>query len=202
MPGFNANEFRQELTFGGARSTLFRVTLTFPSFVPGASAAGSKFSFMCKGSQLPGMNLGMTEVNYFGRPVKIPGDRVFEDWNVTIINDEDFLVRNALEAWQNGVDQIDHDTGRLRASGAEGINTIVADITVQQLSKAGSVVKQYQLKNAWPLVIEPIDVNWDNRDQIEEFGATFAYDYFVTQSAGPEGTIGKGTFPEGSNTPF
>lgn len=201
MAGFNANAFRNELTHGGARPSLFEVTMTFPEFVPGATAAGAKFSFMCKGAQVPGMTLGMIEIPYFGRMVKTPGDRTFEDWAITVINDEDYLIRNAIEAWSNAISQLDHDTETVRSLDALGINSYVSDLTVKQYSKNGNVVKQYQMKNAWPLVVDPIELSWDSQDQIEEFGVTFAYDYFVTLGATADGTLGTGAFPEASNTP-
>lgn len=201
MAGFNANAFRNELSHGGARSTLFEVTLTFPGFVPGGAAAGNKFSFMCKAAQIPGMTLGLIEIPYFGRTVKVPGDRTFEDWNVTIINDEDYLVRNAFEAWNDGIARLDHDTNSTRAPGAAGVNGYVADLTVKQYGKGGQVVKQYQIKNAFPFVVDPIELSWENRDQIEEFGVTFAYEYFVTRGFDAAGTLGSGTFSERSNVP-
>lgn len=198
---FNANTFRQELKYGGARPTLFEVSLTFPSFVPSASAAGAKVTFMCKASQVPGMNLGTIEIPYFGRTIKTPGDRTFEDWTMTVINDEDYLVRNALEAWSNAIDQIDQDTETIRNEELEDINSYVIDITVKQFSKRGNIVKQYQLKNAHPSVIAPIELSWENKDTIEEFDVTFVYDYFVTQGFDAAGTLGQGTFSEASNTP-
>lgn len=176
---FNANAFRAQLEHGGARSNLFEVELTFPGFING-NEASEKSIFMCKASQLPGMTLANIEVPYFGRKIKVAGDRNFEDWSVTVINDEDFAVRNALEAWSNEISQINHDTNTARTPQTIGVNTYVADISIKQYGKDGTVIKSYKMANSFPLAIDPIDVSWDSENTIEEFGVTFSYDYFTT----------------------
>ena len=92
---FNITEFQGQLTFGGARNNLFQVTIDNPV----SRGAFLKTSFMVKGAQIPAATLGTATVNYFGREVKLAGNRTFEDWSVTIINDEDILVRDGMERW-------------------------------------------------------------------------------------------------------
>jgi len=99
---FNVNEFRSQMVGDGARPNLFEVTLPFPAFSLPENAQ-TKVSFMCKTAQLPGSIVNSVPVNYFGRELKFAGNRTFPDWTITIINDEDFVVRNAFERWMNGI---------------------------------------------------------------------------------------------------
>lgn len=191
----NANDFRQNLRRGGARSNRFDVGITFPSFVPGGVVSGSQIRFRAKATQTPAMTVGTIEIPYQGRIVKVPGDRTYEEWNVTIINDEDYALRNAFEAWQDAISRMDHDTTGDRAPEAAGINDFIADIVVRQRTKdVGGITKQYMLKNAWPTNVAPIELSWDNQDAIEEFDVTFAFDYFVTNGVDSAGNLGDGAF--------
>ena len=100
---FNVSEFRSNMVGDGARPNLFQVSLTFPTLVDGAVTAGQKTTFMAKAAQLPGSSLGTVTQHYFGREVKLVGNRTFANWTITVINDEDFAIRNALESWSNAI---------------------------------------------------------------------------------------------------
>ena len=100
---FNVNDFRSQLVGDGARPNLFQVTLTFPTFTQNGSAAGAKTTFMAKAAQLPGSTIGQITTHYFGREMKFAGNRTFADWTLQIINDEDFVIRNAMESWMNAM---------------------------------------------------------------------------------------------------
>ena len=101
---FNVNSFRSQMIGDGARPNLFEVFLpTGGLAVAGGQAATNKFRFMCKSAQIPGSTLGVVTVPYFGREVKFAGNRTFADWTVTIINDEDFIVRKFFERWMNSI---------------------------------------------------------------------------------------------------
>src|SRR6185312_6992689 len=102
MP-FNVTDFRSQLPGDGARSNLFEVSLQFPIWVPNAVLSGQKSNFMCKAAQLPGSTIGIAPLFYFGREIKLAGNRTYQDWTVQVINDEDFLIRNTLESWMNGI---------------------------------------------------------------------------------------------------
>ena len=99
---FNINEIRSQLTFGGARASLFQVQFTNPA----NGVADIKVPFMVRAAQIPSSDLGVIEVPYFGRKIRLAGDRTFADWTVTVINDEDFLVRNAMEQWSNQINSL------------------------------------------------------------------------------------------------
>jgi hypothetical protein len=172
---FNVNQFRQQLTGDGARPNLFEVRLNFPSYVQGRSTATVKSSFMVKTAQLPGSTLGSVPVNYFGREVKVAGNRTFADWTVTIINDEDFVIRNAMESWIRGIN--DNETNLRRALTSQ---QYASDAQVFQYSKAGgSPIKSYKFVGMFPIDLSPIELDWGSNDTIEEFSVTFQYQYWL-----------------------
>jgi hypothetical protein len=176
---FNVAEFRANMTGDGARPNLFSISLIFPSNVPNATAAGQKITFMAKTAQLPGSTIGSVPVYYFGREMKFPGNRTFADWTLTIINDEDFSVRNALESWMNTMNS---HAGNVRAANASNANSYSVDAEVIQYGKAGQELKRYKFVGMFPLDLAPIDLDWGSNDAIEEFTATFAYQFWETDT--------------------
>jgi hypothetical protein len=179
---FNINEIRSQLTFGGARNSLFQVTITNP--VNGV--ADIKVPFLVKAAQIPASTLGVMEVPYFGRKIKLAGDRTFGDWTVSVINDEDFLIRNAMEQWSNSIQSLQ---GNLRAFGSASPTLYKAQAQVTQFSKTGVPIRSYTFNGIFPSEISPIDVDWNSTDSIEEFTVTFQYDWWevtggITGNAG------------------
>jgi hypothetical protein len=179
---FNVNEMRSQLTFGGARNSLFQVIINNPA----NSVADIKVPFLVKAAQIPASTLGLIEVPYYGRKIKLAGDRTFADWTVTVINDEDFLIRNALEQWSN---QIQSHQGNLRnfAGASPGLYKSQAQVT--QFSKTGIPIRTYNFNGIFPTEISPIEVSWESTDAIEEFTVTFQYDWWevvggITGNAG------------------
>ena len=176
---FNVNDFRSQLVGDGARPNLFQVTLTFPTFAQNGSAAGQKTTFMAKAAQLPGSTINQVPVYYFGREMKFAGNRAFTDWTLTIINDEDFLIRNAMESWMNGISS--HVTNT-RNSAATNISSYSVDAVVNQYSKTGNIIKSYKFVGLFPVDLSPIDLGWDNNDSIEEYSTTFAFQYWESNT--------------------
>jgi hypothetical protein len=179
---FNVNEIRSQLTLGGARQSLFQVTIQNPA----NSIADIKVPFMVRTAQIPSSDLGVIEVPYFGRKVRLAGDRTFGDWTVTVINDEDFLIRNAMEEWSNKINSLQ---GNLRTFGAASPLLYKANAQVTQYSKTGVPIRTYQFNGIFPSVISPIDLDWNATDQIEEFTVTFQYDWWEV-SGGVTGQAG------------
>jgi len=175
MP-FNSYEFRAQLQGDGARPNLFEVQLTFPTFINPGSAA-RKLTFMCKTASLPGSTIGHVPVFYFGRETKLAGNRTFPEWNLSIINDEDFVVRNAFEKWMNGINR--HVTN-VRDSWAGNSLGYATQGLVKQYSKTGGVLKQYTFEGIFPVDVSQIDVDWGSNDTIEEYSVTLAYQYFTS----------------------
>ena len=173
---FNVAEFRANLIGEGARPNLFSVSLNFPTTVTNGSAAGQKTTFMAKTAQLPGSTVGNVTVPYFGRELKFVGNRTFTDWTLTIINDEDFLIRNSLENWMN---QLNSHAGNVRAATAVSPTGYSVDAVVNQYGKAGgNPIKSYNFVGMFPVDLAAIDLDWGSNDSIEEYAVTFAFQYW------------------------
>jgi len=167
MP-FNISEFQGQFQYDGARPNLFQVSL---------SRLTSKFSFTCKSAQLPGSTLGTVPVYYFGREIKLAGNRTFPEWTVTVINDEDFLVRNLLEGWMGEINS--HQTNIATSLSAN----YFTDADVLQYGKQGDKLKQYTFVGLYPTDVSPIELDWGQNDTVEEYQVTFAYQYWTTKQA-------------------
>lgn len=177
---FNIQEFRNTLNRDGARPNLFEVRMNFPTtVVSGATLASRELTFMARSAQLPGSSIGSVVVPYFGREVKFAGNRTFPDWSVTIINDEDFVIRNAFERWHNGING--NALNRRNGSFQTPIS-YSADATVIQYGKTGTPIKTYQFVGMFPIDVAPIDLDWGANDTIEEYAVTFQYQYWVSNT--------------------
>ena len=171
---FSVNEFRSQMTGDGARPNLFEVSMPFPSFASPANAQ-TKLTFMCKTAQLPGSTVGVVPVNYFGRELKFVGNRTFADWTISVINDEDFIVRNAFERWMNGINSHNFNVRNPLALAPLGYSV---DSEVTQFGKQGNALKKYRFVGVYPTDITPIDVDWGSNDTIEEFSVTLSYQWW------------------------
>jgi hypothetical protein len=167
---FNINEFKSELVGGGARPTLFQCQITNPI----NNAADIKIPFMVRAAQLPESTVGQYVVPYFGRQVKYAGDRTFAPWTVTVINDEDFAIRNAMEEWMNFINS--HD------SNSRGLpQQYKSNAQITQFSKDGSPLRTYVFEGMFPTSIDGIAMDWSQTDSIEEFSITFEYDLWKVE---------------------
>lgn len=179
---FNVQEFRSSLLFDGARPSLFDVTMVFPAIVAtGGTAVGAvgtasqQVTFKAKSSSLPGDSISSIPVQYFGREIKVAGTRSFTDWSFTVINDEDFVIRNAFERWMSGLNS---HVGNLRIPDFMNSVGYQTDAYVTQYSKEGTLIKQYKMIGCFPTDVSAIDLDWSQGDQIEEFAVTFAYQWW------------------------
>jgi hypothetical protein len=176
---FNVAEFRANMIGDGARPNLFSVSLVFPTIATNGTAAGQQTTFMAKSAQLPGSTVGTVPVFYFGRELKFAGNRTFTDWTLQIINDENFLIRNSLESWMNSINS---HTGNVRNGAAASPSSYTVDAIVTQYGKTGNVLKEYKFVGVFPLDIAPIDLDWGSNDVIEEYSATFAFQYWESNT--------------------
>jgi hypothetical protein len=181
MP-FDLTRFRAQLIGDAARPNLFQVILPFPSETDlrgDLGRASEKFSFFCRASQIPGATMGSVPVFYFGREIKIPGNKTFAEWTVTVFNDEDFAVRNVFERWMG---EINSHRENLRADGMRQANDgYASDGRVIQYAKTGEIIRQYKLIGLWPMDISPIDLDWGANDSLEEWTATLAYQWWEVE---------------------
>ena len=166
------NDFKANLIGGGARANQCRVTITAP---PGIAIGLDvrRTSFMCKGSNLPAQEMTPIEVPFRGREIYIAGDREFgETWTTTFINDTDFMIRNALERWSNGINDLALNTGVIDPADYQ------TDLTVEQLDRDDTVLKSYIFRSAWPVSISAIELTSEAQDALEEFECTWRYQHF------------------------
>lgn len=192
MP-FRLDRFRSTLQFDGARASLFDIIMTFPTAVStGGSAAGivgsaaEQVTFKARASSLPGDSLSSLTVNYFGREIKVAGTRTFPEWSFTVINDEDFIIRNTFERWMSGINS---HVGNLRSSNLISSAEYQRDAVIRQYSKSDPLmpIKEYRIVGAFPTDVSAIDVDWSN-DSIEEFQVTFAYQWWESVLTTDSGT--------------
>ena len=158
----NITDFKAKLLGGAARPNLFEVSIpTFPSFVSGWD--DDTFSFLCKAAALPASNIAQIDVPFRGRILKVAGDRTFETWTITVINDTDFVIRSAMEKWMNVINKLDD------ASGLTDPDAYHKDAFVHQLDRDGSILRSYKFWDIFPTNISTIDLNYETTDTIEQF---------------------------------
>lgn len=189
---FDIQTFKSAFADGGARPTFYDVQVTFPAVadapdIPGADggAAAAMLKFTAVGASLPESRLGTIEIPYFGRTIKVEGNKVYPDWTISVINDEGFTVRSALEAWHDKIDSI---TGNLMAVDFANGN-YKASALVTQYSKLGqtavaganegNIIRTYELVGMFPTLIGDIRLGYDRVNALEDYTVTFALDWWT-----------------------
>lgn len=173
MAIMGVDDFKSKLVGGGARANLFKVTLNYPSYVNGDVELTS---FMCKAAQLPASVIAPVPVLFRGRQLQLAGDRSFEPWSITVINDSGMEVRNAMERWMNGMNS------NVSNEGLSNPVDYMADAVVEQLDKAGNPTKKYDFRGIFPTNVAAIDLSYDNENQIEEFAVEFQIQYWESDT--------------------
>ncbi len=180
----------------GVKPNLFSVSIPFPEFV-GLSAEDKKLTdLLCKSAALPGSNLGVIEVPFRGRTIKIAGDRTFDTWSATFFADKDMKSRAYFEAWLNAINN--HNFNGADLPNLAGDDKYSVDVVVNQLERGqetdvtgagtnGRIIRAYELKYAFPTSVSQIDLAYDSNDQIEEFTVEFQYSYWQAAAGGREG---------------
>jgi hypothetical protein len=177
------DNFKSALVGGGTRANLFEVELSFPAAI--GETPNEVDRFLVKAANLPASNIGVIDIPFRGRNLKVAGDRTFDPWTITVINDVDFRLRNIFEIWMNKINKLDDNAGMITPAYYQ------ADMTVYQLGRgriAGTesngtntmvntgisegampVLKSYTFKGCFPSAVSAIDLSYDNTDTIEEF---------------------------------
>ena len=181
----NISDFKAQLIGGGARANQFFVQLSFPSYVNAGAITGVRAQFMCKAAQLPASTVENIPLQYRGRAVNIAGERTFQPWTITVYNDVDFGIRNAMEQWSNGIQNLSSTNGRTNPRDYQ------VDLQVHQLDRNGSIVKTYKFVDAYPIEIGAIALDYDQANTIETFDVTFQYNYWTSDTA-EQGGFGVG----------
>lgn len=157
------DQFKAQLIGGGPRANRFKV------FIP---RTGQRIEFLCNAANIPAAVLGSFDVKWMGNTIKFPGDRTFENWTVTIINDIEFTARTALETWQGEI------AGYGDAVGSTSLDFMVDRAYVEQLDKSDGVLARYEFFNMWPVNVSAIELSYENGDQLETFTAEFAFSHW------------------------
>ena len=193
MATSNVSQFLQ--TIGqGVKPNMFVVDINWPTAASVRPDTNGKdlVNLLCKSAALPASNLGVIEVPFRGRTVKIAGDRTFDTWTATFFNDKDFAIRAYFEKWLEDINSHEKNNGKLfrPSNGAEGY---MATVSVKQMRKdqsdSGSVLRQYDLLHCFPTNVSQIDLAYDSNDQIEEFTVEFQYSYWKAVKPDQAGSL-------------
>tara|TARA_B110000483_G_C17845744_1_gene408395 strand:- start:106 stop:618 length:513 start_codon:yes stop_codon:yes gene_type:complete len=162
------DDFKSNIRGGGARANQYRVIL--------GGAAGASFQtktqFLVKTTSLPGQTITEIPVNFRGRQLFLAGDRTFETWTTTVINDVDFHIRRQIETWMSSINSL--ETNR----GLDNVNLYTAQMRIEQLDRNDQILRTYLLKTCWPTVLGPIELSYDTVSDIETFDITWRYTDF------------------------
>ena len=156
-------DFKSKLVGGGASPNLFEVELAFPEEISIDNDVKDKSRFLVKAAALPASNITPIDVNFRGRILKIAGDRTFDTWTITVINDTDFAIRSAFEKWMNQINKLSD------ATGAQNPADYQEDAFVHQLDRDGSTLRTYKFYDLFPTNISQVDLNYETIDTLEEF---------------------------------
>ena len=159
-------DFKSKLTGGGARSNLFEVVLSFPDVAPADANVLDKSRFLVKAAALPASTVAALPVQFRGRTLNVAGDRSFESWSVTVINDTDFAIRSAFENWMNKINRVSDNTGVTDPA------LYQADAYIYQLDRSGETLRAYHFYDIFPTNIASIDLSYDS-ENLEEFRVEF-----------------------------
>ena len=177
---FTIDKFRSgALSAGGARANLFEVVISDIDATLMGAGAVKEFTFACKAAAIPAMAITAVEVPYFGRVVKVPGNKTFDNWSVTIINDEGFAIRNGFEKW---VASMGTHIGNVQSTASSALESgLYGNAEVTHFGKTGNtdIIAIYNFVNMFPVAVGEITLGWDANDAIEEFTCEFAYDYWT-----------------------
>jgi len=189
-------DFKTALAGGGARPNLFEVDIaSIPAVTEGIDWDADTFKFLCKAAALPASNVAPIDVPFRGRILKVAGDRTFDTWTVTVINDEDFKLRSAFELWMNGISKLDNNTGATNPTSymanavvhqlGRGANKRMAESTTNSEIAGGTEIKPlrtYMFRDIFPTNISQIDLSYDTGDTIEEYTVEFQVQYWTAGS--------------------
>ena len=171
----NINDFKSRLKGGGARANQFKVTLPFPGF---ASVGGetSDMAFLCTATSTPASSVGDVAVAFRGRSLYVAGDRTFDTWSTTVLNDTDFKIYRAVERWLNGINNMTDNEGLTNPSDYQ------VDAFVDHLDRNGATLKSWTFRGLFPTALPGIALNYGTNDAVETFDVTWRYQYFETDT--------------------
>jgi len=173
----NITNFKNELTGGGARANLFRVNGVFPAAAVAAAGLNpaNQIQFLCRAASLPAVKLGVAQVPFQGRILKLAGDRSFDKWSIVVYNDNNFGLRNAFEKWSDVMNRVESNISR------NGLGEYAQTWSVTQLSRDGKDLKTYRFIDCWPSMVGDIALSFDQQTTIEQFTVDLEFQYYEMQ---------------------
>ena len=172
-------DFKAVLQGGGVRPTMFQVELEFPAGVITDGGDSTRDAqFLIKAAGLPSSNIGQIAIPFRGRQLKVSGDRVFEDWSVTIINDVSFGIRSTMEEWSERIQNHNYVVG------STNLADYFSSAIVRQLDRDGEQLRAYRFDGIWPKTISQIDLDFESTDTIEQYEVVFAVQYWSATNVG------------------
>jgi len=180
----NITQFKEQLQDGGARPSLFEMTIAFPPALQGlfgdtVRSATEIWRFHCRISEIPGNQHNPISLKYAGREIKYAGQRTFNNLSVTILNDEAFRVRRGLELWFEAMNTRETNRSLLTQNTRTGFGSYAGSGQVTQYSKQGTKVRAYKFVDMFPVTLAPIPLDWSNDGAIEDYTCEFAYQYWT-----------------------
>ena len=190
------DKFKSRLTGGIARPNLFEVVLAFPDGAVDESVSDidPKTRFLVKAAALPASNIAPISVPFRGRQLKIAGDRTFDEWTITVINDTDFAIRGSFERWMNSMSKVSDNAGNINPE------DYTKDAYVYQLGRSPvdsqsqtsdqnmPILRTYKFYIIFPTNVSQIDLSYDSSDAVEEFTVTLQVQWW--EAAGQGGNVG------------
>lgn len=206
--GLSILDFKSKLIGGGSRPNLFEVEIPFPSNIgqlgetlkdSNNTSLTNSAKFLVKAAQIPASDIGVIPISFRGRELKMAGDRTFEPWTVTVINDSEYRLRSAFESWSRGINALTENVSQLgftTETNNNGCTPYLVDLKVTQLSRecvtptktptnptAVGVanekrIRSYKFYGAWVSSIGAMDLSYDANDQIHEYPVTFQYQFY------------------------
>ena len=189
--------FRDRLVGGGARPNFFEVNITLPAAVSKFADPDTDMRFMIKAAEIPAANVGNIPIPFRGRVLPVAGDRTFDPWTVTVINDAQFNIRDAMEQWSNLINDLQFDVGDINPADYQTkaevfqLSRQSQGSGGQSAGKGGEIIqtlRTYNFEGIYPNAVSSIPLDYGATDQIEEFQVTFNYLFWTTDLPGlPKG---------------
>jgi hypothetical protein len=171
----NITDFKAKLAGGGVRANQYKVTMPFPGYAQ-VGGETEELAFLCSATTVPSFTVGEVPVNFRGRPIYIAGDRSFETWSITVLNDTNMKLRNAFERWQNGINNMSDNEGLTNPADYQ------TDAFVDQLDRNGNNIKSYTLRGCFPTTIGAIELTYEPTTTIQTFGVTMRFQFMESNT--------------------
>ena len=171
----NITDFKAKLAGGGVRANQFKVTMPFPGYAQ-VGGETEELAFLCSATTVPAFSVGEVPINFRGRPIYVAGDRSFDTWSITVLNDTNMKLRNAFERWQNGINNMSDNEGLTNPADYQ------TDAFVDQLDRNGNNIKSYTLRGCFPTSIGSIDLSYEPTTTVQTFGVTLRFQFMESNT--------------------